>query len=173
MDPEILPLQSTIGKGPYAVDACRLIPQELLICKPTDPFSVADLEAQLKKWKRQARVLNLWQLAEGQADPSKSDQLNLQQIRLYIATTAPQNRCLCTRRPLTCLEDHWPECPSVVEERIKIFEERQKKCHEMKVRHITKNLCRLLKDEVMDFIPDEEVRKIHSLFENELRNRSL
>jgi len=82
-----------IEKKPYAVDACRLIPEELFSIKPTDPFSVADLEAQLKKWRRQARVLNLWQPADEQADPSKADKSNLQQLRHYIATTAPQNRC--------------------------------------------------------------------------------
>ncbi len=35
---QLLPLKSAIGMGPYAVDACCLIPQELLQCKPTDPF---------------------------------------------------------------------------------------------------------------------------------------
>ena len=162
-----------IEKKPYAVDACRLIPEELFSIKPTDPFSVADLEAQLKKWRRQARVLNLWQPADEQADPSKADKSNLQQLRHYIATTAPQNRCLCTRQPLDCLDDHWPECPSAVEERIKLFDERQKKCREMKVSHLKKNLCRLLKDEEMDFIPDGEVRSLHTLFEKEMKKRSL
>ena len=39
----LLPLKSAIGMGPYAVDACSLTPQELLLCKPTDPFSEAEL----------------------------------------------------------------------------------------------------------------------------------
>ena len=32
-------LKSALGMGPYAVDACCLIPQELIQCKPSDPFS--------------------------------------------------------------------------------------------------------------------------------------
>ena len=84
-----------------------------------------------------------------------------------------KKRCLCTRRPLDCLDDHWPECPSAIEERIKRFGERQKKSREMKVRHHAKNLCGLLKEGEMDAIPDEEVRNLHALFEIEFKKRML
>jgi len=172
--PDILPLKSAIGMGPYAVDACSLIPQELLLCKPTDPFSEAELKATVTKWRRQARLLMIWPPLEDQeGDPSNWDRSLLQQLRLYIATTPPEKRCLCTRRPLDCLDDHWPECPSAIEERIKRFGERLKKSREMKVRHHSKNLFALLKDGEMDVIPDEEVRNLHALFEIEFKKRLL
>ncbi len=173
MEQQPLPLQTTIGKGPYAVDACRLIPQELLTTKPTDPFSVADQEAQLKKWRRQAIVLNFWQPAEEHPEHSKLDKSNLDQLRLYIARTPPEERCLCNRRPLDSLDDNWPESPNAVEERIKLFAERVRKAHEMKVRYLTKLLNKSIKDEEIDFIPDEEVRSLHEVFERAMKKRSL
>ena len=155
---QLPPLKSVIRMGPYAVDACCLIPQELLQCKPTDSFSEAELKATLHKWRRQARLLLIWpQLEDQEGDPSNWDRSLLQQLRLYIATTPQEKRCLCTRRPLDCIDDDWPECPSAIEERIKRFGERMKKAREMKVRHHSKNLSGLLKEGEMDAIPDEEV----------------
>ena len=172
--PTILPLKSTIGMGPYAMDACCIIPQELILCKPTDPFSELDLKVKMTFWRRQARMLKIWPPLEDQVgDPANWDRSLLQQLRLYIATTPPERRCLCTRRPLDSLDDHWPECPSAVEEMIKRFGERQKKSREMKVRHYSKNLCTLSKEGDMDAIPDEEVRNLHALFEMEFKKRSL
>ena len=167
------PLQSTIEKGPYAVDACRLIPQELLLSKPTDPFSVAELQATMRKWRRQARMLKFCPPAEHDADPSSWDKSNLQQLRLYIATTSPENRCLCTKGPLQSIDDHWPECPFAEEHRIKRFNEQQKKARVMKVRMVPKNLCEMLHADVMETRRDEEVRYLRAIFERESKKRSL
>ncbi len=160
-------------KYPYAVDACRLIPQELIMLKPKDEFSVVEQELELKKWRHQAALLVLSLPAVEEADPARWDLSNLQQLRLYIARTPPEKRCLCTNRPLESLDDHWPECPSALEARLKRFEERQRKCHQMKIRHLTKNLCRLVNLEGNDFIPDEEVRSLYSVFEKEMKKRAL
>ncbi len=111
--------------------------------------------------------------AEHDADPSSWDKSNLQQLRVYIATTSPENRCLCTKGPLETIADHWPEGPFAEEHRIKRFNEQQKKARVMKVRMVAKNLCEMLNDDVMETLRDEEVRYLHALFERESKKRSL
>ena len=168
-----LSMEPICSKGPHAVDASCLIPFDLLMHKPKDEFSMIEHQMELKKWRRQASLLFCTQ-AEEHPDPAKWDLYSLQQLRLYIAKTPPEKRCLCTRHPLTCLDDHWPDCPSAAEARIKRFEERQKGARQLKIHYCTRNLCSLLKEETeMGFIPDEEVRSLSFFFQKELKKRSL
>ena len=169
-----LSMEPICGKGPYAVDASSLIPFDLLLYKPKDEFSMVQHQIELKKWRRQAALLLFCPQAEEHPDPAKWDLYSLQQLRLYIAKTAPEKRCLCTRHPLNCLDDHWPDCPTAAEERIKRFEEHRKVARQWKILYCTRNLCSLLKEETeMGFIPDEEVRSLSVFFEKELKKRSL
>ncbi len=107
--------EAWIAKGPYYVDANRIIIKKFLLSSNHSP-SKATLYLHIWEHFRRMAVQRKMlpppgvEAVRGINVKSWANE-TLDMLREFIAYTPPAERCLCKTMELNAIEDHWIECP--------------------------------------------------------------
>ena len=103
--------ESRIARGPYYEDAQRLIKKEFLLDSSPPPQKATARLKLLEHFKRMAVQRKMLPPPELRINSNGWTNETLDQIREFIAFTPLSQRCMCSTRKMTAIDDHWLECP--------------------------------------------------------------
>ncbi len=157
-------------KAPFSEEADRLIDMDRLMKKPRTAAESKARDQELRMWRHQAELRGVLITRDCVADWQSWMFGTLLELRKFIATTKPEDRCQCKEKILLRPEDHWPECINGEILKCSLMEDAYRAMLRTKSSQI---VIDLRDEEVMSALTDLEVRAIHRAISQEFSRRQL